>query len=75
MLCLFFYSLLPVREVLKKALPTAKNLFSYFFVVLLQPFFKDNKQYGKIKTLEEMPGHCPTSLRKWRIWKRPPKVC
>ena len=24
---------------------------SYFFVVLLQPFFKDNKQYGKIKNI------------------------
>jgi hypothetical protein len=33
---------------LKKALSTAKKLFS-FFVVLLQPFIKDNKQYGKIK--------------------------
>jgi len=36
---------------LKKALSTAKNLFSYFFVVLLQPFIKDNKQYGKIKDI------------------------
>ena len=43
MLCLFFYSLLQDREMLKKALSTAKNLFSYFFVVLLQPFIKDNK--------------------------------
>ena len=51
MLCLFFYSLLSVREMLKKALSTAKNLFSYFFVVLLQPFIKDNKQYGKIKDI------------------------
>jgi hypothetical protein len=51
MLCLFFYSLLPIREMLKKALSTAKNLFSYFFVVLLQPFFKENKQYGKIKNI------------------------
>ena len=51
MLCLFFYSLLSVREMLKKALSTAKNLFSYFFVVLLQPFIKDNKQYGKIKNI------------------------
>ena len=51
MFCLFFYSLLSARDVLKKALSTAKNLFSYFFVVLLQPFFKDNKQYGKIKNI------------------------
>ena len=51
MLCLFFYSLLPIREMLKKALSTAKNLFSYFFVVLLQPFIKDNKLYGKIKNI------------------------
>ena len=29
----------------------------------------------RLKTLEEMPGHCPTSLRKWRVWKRPPKAC
>jgi len=36
---------------LKKALSTAKNLFSYFFVVLLQPFIKDNKLYGKIKNI------------------------
>lgn len=41
---------------LKKALPTAKKLFSYFFVVLLQPFFKDNKQYGKIKNIRGDAG-------------------
>ena len=51
MFCLFFYSLLSARDVLKKALSTAKNLFSYFFVVLLHPIVKDNKQYGKIKNI------------------------
>ena len=32
---------------------TFSNIFlkSYFFVVLLQPFIKDNKQYGKIKDI------------------------
>ena len=45
MLCLFFYGLLFSPRNVK--ISTFSNIFlkSYFFVVLLQPFFKDNKQY------------------------------
>lgn len=51
MLCLSYYGLFVSPRNVKKALSTAKNLFSYFFVVLLQPFIKDNKLYGKIKNI------------------------
>jgi hypothetical protein len=46
-----FYSLLVCPRNVK--ISTFSNIFlkSYFFVVLLQPFFKDNKQYGKIKNI------------------------
>ena len=41
MLYLYFYSLLVSPRNAKKSTLYCKNLFSYFFVVLLQPFFKD----------------------------------
>lgn len=41
---------------LKKALSTAKNLFSYFFVVLFSRLLRITNYMERLKTLEEMPG-------------------
>ena len=56
MFCLFFYSLLSARDVLKKALSTAKNLFSYFFLFFCIRLLRITNNMERLKTLEEMPG-------------------
>lgn len=66
MLCLFFYSLLSVREMLKKALSTAKNLFSYFLLFFCSRLLRITIMYKAIKTLEEMPGALSYPIEKVR---------